>query len=98
MTELNAKQLIEDLANDLSNYLSAHNVSDPVFIGIQTGGVWIAKQLQSLLDNKTSIVMILVAPAYNPRLSHPNYHVMLTTSMLYWSMMFCIPGAQYVQH
>jgi len=55
MTELNAKQLIEDLANDLSNYLSAHNVSDPVFIGIQTGGVWIAKQLQSLLDNKTKL-------------------------------------------
>jgi len=51
MTELNANQLLKDLATDLDRYLSDHKISDPVFIGIQTGGVWVAKKLQSLLNN-----------------------------------------------
>ena len=55
MTELNAQQLLEDLAKDLSSYLSEHNINDPIFIGIQTGGVWVAKQLQSLLNNKQKL-------------------------------------------
>ncbi len=55
MTELNAQQLLNDLANDLSTYLSNQNITDPVFIGIQTGGVWVAKQLQSLLSNKQKL-------------------------------------------
>lgn len=55
MTELNAKQLIEDLAKDLNHYLNEHKISDPIFIGIQTGGVWVAKQLQSLLENKSKL-------------------------------------------
>ncbi len=55
MTELNAQQLLKDLAKDLSSYLSTHNIKDPIFIGIQTGGVWVAKQLQSLLNDKQKL-------------------------------------------
>ncbi len=55
MTELNAQQLLKDLAKDLSSYLCERNISDPVFIGIQTGGVWVAKQLQALLKNKQKL-------------------------------------------
>jgi len=55
MTELNAQQLLEDLAKGLNNYLAEHKIDDPVFIGIQTGGVWVAKQLQSLLNNKDKL-------------------------------------------
>jgi pyrimidine operon attenuation protein/uracil phosphoribosyltransferase len=55
MTELNVQQLLKDLANDLDSYLTEHNINDPVFIGIQTGGVWVAKQLQSLLNNKQKL-------------------------------------------
>ena len=40
MTELNAQQLIETLAKDLESYLTEHKITDPIFIGIQTGGVW----------------------------------------------------------
>ena len=43
MTELNAQQLIETLAKDLESYLIEENITDPIFIGIQTGGVWVAK-------------------------------------------------------
>ena len=55
MTELNVQQLLNDLARDLGSYLSAHNINDPIFIGIQTGGVWVAKQLQSLLNDKQKL-------------------------------------------
>jgi pyrimidine operon attenuation protein/uracil phosphoribosyltransferase len=52
MTELNAQDLLKDLANNLNKHLTEHKISNPVFIGIQTGGVWVAKQLQALLNNK----------------------------------------------
>ena len=55
MTELNAQQLLEDLATDLNSYLNQHNITDPVFIGIQTGGVWVAKKLQALLNDKQKL-------------------------------------------
>lgn len=55
MTELNAQQLLKDLTKDLSTYLSKNNISDPIFIGIQTGGVWVARQLQSLLNDKQKL-------------------------------------------
>ena len=55
MTELNAQQLTENLAKDLKSYLSEHKIVNPIFIGIQTGGVWIAKKLQTLLDNKDKL-------------------------------------------
>jgi len=55
MTELNAQQLMEDLAKDLGDFLSEKKISDPVFIGIQTGGVWVAKRLQALLSNKDKL-------------------------------------------
>lgn len=52
MTELNAQDLLKDLANNLNKHLTEHKISNPVFIGIQTGGVWVAKQLQVLLNNQ----------------------------------------------
>jgi len=55
MTDLNAQQLMENLAKDLSTYLSERNISEPIFIGIQTGGVWVAKHLQSLLKNNDKL-------------------------------------------
>lgn len=69
MTELNAQQLLKDLAKDLSIYLSEHNINDPIFIGIQTGGVWVAKQLQSLLSNKQKLG-ILDITFYRDDFSH----------------------------
>ncbi len=52
MTELNVKQLLGKLAKELSIYMEEKNISNPIFIGIRTGGVWVAKHLQSLLNNK----------------------------------------------
>ncbi len=55
MTNFNTQQLLEDLGKDLKDYLAQHNISDPIFIGIQTGGVWVAKKLQSLLNHTNKL-------------------------------------------
>ena len=59
MTEFNTQQLLEDLCKDLKNYLAQQNISEPIFIGIQTGGVWVAKKLQTLLNNSKANLGVL---------------------------------------
>ncbi|MEH6388532.1 MULTISPECIES: bifunctional pyr operon transcriptional regulator/uracil phosphoribosyltransferase PyrR [Pseudomonas] len=39
--------LLDSMAEELTRYLEHHQRSDPAFVGIHTGGVWIAKQLHS---------------------------------------------------
>ncbi|MEO7558265.1 MAG: bifunctional pyr operon transcriptional regulator/uracil phosphoribosyltransferase PyrR [Gammaproteobacteria bacterium] len=41
--------LLERMANDLSALISRRGLSDPVMIGIQTGGVWLAQRLHDML-------------------------------------------------
>ena len=55
MTELNVQQMLEKLARELDIYMGEKNISNPIYIGIRTGGVWVAKQLQSLLNNKDEL-------------------------------------------
>ena len=51
MSELNTQKILDKLAKDLSSYMKNNNIENPIFIGIRTGGVWVAKELQSLLNN-----------------------------------------------
>lgn len=39
--------LLERMATDLTDYLSRRKIEDPAFVGIHTGGVWIAEQLRN---------------------------------------------------
>ncbi len=55
MTMLNAQQLLAKLAQGLNDYMGDEDITDPVFIGIRTGGVWVAERLQSLLRNKDKL-------------------------------------------
>lgn len=41
----NPAELIRQMATDLSAHLHKRGVSDPRFIGIRTGGVWVAQEL-----------------------------------------------------
>lgn len=42
-------QLLGQMANNLRSLLASRSVSDPLMIGIHTGGVWIAQALHSQL-------------------------------------------------
>ncbi|HCL41187.1 MAG TPA: bifunctional pyr operon transcriptional regulator/uracil phosphoribosyltransferase, partial [Pseudomonas sp.] len=35
--------LLADMAEQLRAHLSARQISDPAFVGIHTGGVWVAE-------------------------------------------------------
>jgi len=45
----NVEQLLGKMAGDLQKLLNARRVSNPLMIGIHSGGVWIAEQLHALL-------------------------------------------------
>lgn len=45
----NPAELIRQMATDLSAHLNKRGVSDPRFIGIRTGGVWVAQELLKTL-------------------------------------------------
>jgi pyrimidine operon attenuation protein/uracil phosphoribosyltransferase len=55
VANLNVKKLLDKLAQDLNIFMGEKNISAPIFIGIRTGGVWVAKHLQSLLNNKDEL-------------------------------------------
>jgi len=44
------KQLIEEMTAQLQRLLAARALHDPVFLGIRSGGVWVAEHLHRRLD------------------------------------------------
>ena len=98
MKDLNANELLKDLAKGLDSYLTEQNIKKPIFIGIQTGGVWIAKQLQALLNNKDKLGVLDITfyrddfsragiqPTVKPSklpLSVDNQHIILVDDVLH---------------
>ena len=55
MTTLDAEKLLVSLSKDLQKYTTEHNIDNPLFIGIRTGGVWVARHLQRLLKNESEL-------------------------------------------
>jgi len=43
-------KLIEKMANDLQTLLQENSISDPLLVGIHTGGAWVAQRLHRLLQ------------------------------------------------
>ena len=46
----NPEQLLEKLATDLENLLEHRGISNPLMVGIHTGGAWLAKHLHEMLN------------------------------------------------
>lgn len=46
----NPDQLLDKLATDLENLLEQRRIKQPLIIGIQTGGVWLAEKLRQRLQ------------------------------------------------
>ena len=40
--------LLQRMAGELTDYLTQRDIQEPAFVGIHTGGVWIAERLRSL--------------------------------------------------
>ncbi|MGB1236603.1 MAG: bifunctional pyr operon transcriptional regulator/uracil phosphoribosyltransferase PyrR [Pseudomonadales bacterium] len=48
-THLEVEPLLASMTDSLSQYLSARAIDDPLFIGIRSGGIWIAQKLHQSL-------------------------------------------------
>ncbi|MFJ4143426.1 bifunctional pyr operon transcriptional regulator/uracil phosphoribosyltransferase PyrR [Pseudomonas sp. NPDC089734] len=51
----NPTDLIRQMATDLNAHLGKRGISDPRFIGIRTGGVWVAQALLKTLNNESPL-------------------------------------------
>ncbi|MDH5407001.1 MAG: bifunctional pyr operon transcriptional regulator/uracil phosphoribosyltransferase PyrR [Gammaproteobacteria bacterium] len=55
MSENDVKKLLAKMAQDTQKRLQDNQISDPVMIGIQTGGVWVAEALHQQLKIKEDL-------------------------------------------
>ena len=55
MTVLDAQQLVDKLGHDLSAFMNERSISQPLLVGIRTGGVWVAEQLKAMLEIKDEL-------------------------------------------
>ncbi|MCY1392555.1 Bifunctional protein PyrR [compost metagenome] len=51
----NPADLISQMATDLNAYLARRNITEPRYIGIRTGGVWVAQALLEELGNDSPL-------------------------------------------
>lgn len=51
----NPTDLISQMATDLTAHLEKREISEPRFIGIRTGGIWVAQALQEALGNHSAL-------------------------------------------
>ena len=52
MNNKEINQVLDEMTERLNHYLKQSEITDPVLIGIHTGGYWIATRLQQRLGNK----------------------------------------------
>jgi pyrimidine operon attenuation protein/uracil phosphoribosyltransferase len=50
--ERNVQQMLDKMSTELRSLLSSRNISEPLMIGIHTGGVWVAEALHQQMDFK----------------------------------------------
>lgn len=50
MSDLDGAQLIDKLGHDLGVFMRARDITEPLLVGIRTGGVWVAECIQSMLE------------------------------------------------
>lgn len=92
------EKIIADMAGQLASYIEDHSLTDPIMIGIHTGGVWIAEQLHKTLALQEALgtldisfyrddfTRVGVNPQVKPSrlpLNVDNRHIILVDDVLY---------------
>lgn len=78
---IDVQQLIRTLKSGLDQYLQEHDRNDPLFIGIHTGGVWIAQRLHELFRSTHPLGALNIA-FYRDDFSRIGLHPRVTPSSL----------------
>ena len=78
---IDVQQLIRTLKSGLDQYLQERNRTDPLFVGIHTGGVWIAQRLHKLFGSTHPLGVLNIA-FYRDDFSRVGLHPRVTPSSL----------------
>ncbi|MCY4363777.1 MAG: bifunctional pyr operon transcriptional regulator/uracil phosphoribosyltransferase PyrR [Gammaproteobacteria bacterium] len=78
---IDVQQLIRTLKSGLDQYLQEHDRNDPLFVGIHTGGVWIAQRLHTLFSSTHPLGALNIA-FYRDDFSRIGLHPRVTPSSL----------------
>ncbi len=61
MTLPNPEHLLPEMASALDSHLSSRGITEPRFVGIRTGGVWVAEALLRLRDRHEALGILDVS-------------------------------------
>ena len=75
------ESLIQELSDKLSNSLQDKHISDPIMVGIRTGGVWVAEQLHKNLSIQEPLATLNIS-FYRDDFSRIGMHPQVTPSTL----------------
>lgn len=81
MTLPNPEQLLPEMAAALDLHLSSHSIEQPRFIGIRTGGIWVAQALLAL-RGKDEAMGILDVSFYRDDFTQNGLHPLVRPSEL----------------
>ena len=79
--DLDVQPLVRNMKAGLDRYLQEYNRNDPLFVGIHTGGVWVAQQLHTLYRSPQPLGKLNIS-FYRDDLSRIGLHPRVTPSSL----------------
>lgn len=77
-----AVELLPNIASELKVYLGKHNIENPVYVGIRTGGVWVAQALLEILGATEQTLGILDVSFYRDDFTQKGLNPQVTPSSL----------------
>ena len=75
-------ELLPKIASELKVYLGKHNIENPVYVGIKTGGVWVAQALLEMIGEAAQPLGILDVSFYRDDFTQKGLNPQVTPSSL----------------
>lgn len=75
-------ELLPKIADQLQTYMTERNIQNPVYVGIRTGGVWVAKQLLSVMKKENETLGILDVSFYRDDFTQKGLNPQVSPSAL----------------
>lgn len=75
-------ELLPNMTTDLQRYLAKHRIINPVYVGIKSGGVWVAQALLAELGKTDDTLGILDVSFYRDDFTKKGLHPQVSPSAL----------------
>ncbi|MFD1260131.1 bifunctional pyr operon transcriptional regulator/uracil phosphoribosyltransferase PyrR [Entomomonas asaccharolytica] len=74
--------LLSNMATNLQNYLTKRGITNPAYVGIRTGGVWVAQALLEAMDKQDETLGILDVSFYRDDFTQKGLNPQVSPSAL----------------